>query len=73
MHRSDGCVTDGIEFLMQEGTQFAGIAWCGLDSAHVVKVPQEGSLARELFFAPMGTKKPGELISGLRVSRVGVA
>lgn len=73
MHRTDGSVADGIEFLMQKGTQFAGIAWCGLDSVHVAKVPQEGFLARELFLSPMGAKKPGEVISGLQVNRVGLA
>ena len=57
MHRADGSVTDGIEFLMQKGTQFAGIAWCGLDSVHVAKVPQEGFLARKLFLGHMGAKK----------------
>ena len=57
MHRADGSVADGIKFLMQKGTQFAGIAWCGLDSVHVAKVPQEGFLARKLFLGPMGAKK----------------
>ena len=57
MHRSNGSVADGIEFLMQEGTQFAGIAWCGLDSAHVAKMPQVGFLARELFLPRWAHKK----------------
>jgi hypothetical protein len=59
---------------MQEGTQFAGIAWCGLDSAHVAKVPQDGFFGKRAILEPRGRKKkPGEVISGLRVSRVGLA
>ena len=60
MHRADGSVADGIEFLMQKGTQFAGIAWCGLDSVHVAKVPQEGFFGKKAVPWPHGRKKSPE-------------